>query len=495
MKTVTDKGRQDNHEGTARWRMLQQAYAAEVARRAGDGASFEAQEQMAMQVSNELGRQYLQRTLQSMAQRYPDRVVIETAASPGKPAERGEYKRHCEGQATYHSLCGPLEVGRDSYRKVGVHNGPTAIPLEVDAGLMEGLTPAMAQSVASGYASATLRDYLDTLTRAYRCAPPLATVERKAKALAEQARAATMAIEPVLRQHETVGPEVAAIALGLDRTAVPMAEPRPPSQRRLADRRKPRVRRPPTPIDINWRMDYVGTVSMLDRHGQAVVTRRYRAASEQGPDAMLDRMMADLKCIRRARYKLPIVVAQDGAPELWNVVRAKLKQNRVQHWHEVLDIYHARERISECIDLLEGCPTPKTRLKRAWLDALETDPTAPQRIVGSIRRRLDALRGQQRSLVRSHLRYFNARLPLMTYAKLRANHLPIGSGVTEGACKSLIAARAKRNGQRWTQPGLTGVLNLRALRQSDRFDTFWSFFAQRFCATVVASDIANGISQ
>ncbi|MEO1484012.1 MAG: hypothetical protein AAFU77_18015, partial [Myxococcota bacterium] len=61
--------------------------------------------------------------------------------------------------------------------------------------------------------------------------------------------------------------------------------------------------------------------------------------------------------------------------------------------------------------------------------------------------------------------------------------LPIGSGVVEGACKSLVQGRAKRSGQRWSQRGLTATLHLRAIDESDRFDRYWAIFAQRYKAT------------
>ena len=60
------------------------------------------------------------------------------------------------------------------------------------------------------------------------------------------------------------------------------------------------------------------------------------------------------------------------------------------------------------------------------------------------------------------------------YASLAEDGLHSGSGVTEGACKFLIAARAKRSGQRWTKKGITAVLALRSLLASERLPQFWA---------------------
>ena len=56
----------------------------------------------------------------------------------------------------------------------------------------------------------------------------------------------------------------------------------------------------------------------------------------------------------------------------------------------------------------------------------------------------------------------------MRYATMRDVGLPIGSGVTEGACKSLVSVRAKGSGQRWKSKGVNAVLTLRASFLSDR---------------------------
>ena len=64
----------------------------------------------------------------------------------------------------------------------------------------------------------------------------------------------------------------------------------------------------------------------------------------------------------------------------------------------------------------------------------------------------------------------------MTYAAFRARGLPIGSGPVEAACKTLVNARLKRSGMRWTREGGQHVLNLRRHEKADRWDTFWNYY-------------------
>ena len=49
---------------------------------------------------------------------------------------------------TYFGLRGPMSVERHLYREVGVHNGPTIVPLELSAGLVDGLWTPLAAAAA-----------------------------------------------------------------------------------------------------------------------------------------------------------------------------------------------------------------------------------------------------------------------------------------------------------------------------------------------------------
>jgi len=62
----------------------------------------------------------------------------------------------------------------------------------------------------------------------------------------------------------------------------------------------------------------------------------------------------------------------------------------------------------------------------------------------------------------------------MQYADYVAAGLPIGSGVTEARRKELIKARSCRSGMRWNRDNEAKALQLRAIRLSDQWDSFWS---------------------
>jgi hypothetical protein len=70
--------------------------------------------------------------------------------------------------------------------------------------------------------------------------------------------------------------------------------------------------------------------------------------------------------------------------------------------------------------------------------------------------------------------YFSNNKDRMNYWEYVHKNLPIGSGVTEAACKTLVKHRCCASGMKWKMPGLKTILSLRALIQTtNRWEQFW----------------------
>ena len=201
---------------------------------AGVEGVFEAREATALALGNELVRQWIERDLRALAQRFGDEVSVDGL----------RYRRHAEGTRQYHTLCGPVEVRRASYRQVGVHNGPTVVPLELRAGLRENATPALAFSVVQGFAERPLRHYQAEMAAAHRHAPSRSTLERMGKRIGDAIQVIITEVEPAIRNTEPMLRAGRSISIGFDRTTVPMAEPASTPTRRS----RPYVRRAPSRI-------------------------------------------------------------------------------------------------------------------------------------------------------------------------------------------------------------------------------------------------------
>lgn len=427
-------------------------------------------EAVLLRATNEAVRRGLQRRLQRLANAFGDEILVGTHT----------YRRHQPGCVKYFSLCGSMEVDRWTYRRTDERNGRTIVALDKATGIAAGATPALAFAVAQGVAKAPIRSVEQDLRAAYRSPPSRSKMDRIGRYLGEKVNQAVEEIEPKLRACELLPAGAKAINIGLDRTTIPMEEP--------VDGEGPRAE---SKVVVRYRMGYVGTFCITDKKCEPLVTRRYAAPAHEGPERLLARMKADLERALEQNPNLNIGVVQDGAAEMWNLTRAMLdsiprlarprQMGKPRHWTETIDRYHLMEKLSRALALL----LPKDELRRreiyaAWNADLDRSTIAIRRIEKWI--------GNQRSKASQRVKdeihhiignYFCCHRQFR-YAGLRASGLYQGSGVTEGACKSLITMRAKRGGQRWRPVGISAVLAIRTLLDSDRLPTFWAHFARRF---------------
>lgn len=454
-----------------------------VASMLGPDATFAEREVAYLDVANQLCQLNIHRELDAIVKSHGKRVLVHGV----------EYKEHETGTVDYHSLCGPIPVERPTFRLVGMHNGPTIVPLDLAAGLMHRTTPALAFALVSGSADGTDRQCEEQLSAAHRLPPSRSTIARVAKALGTKAKSEAVRIEAVVRQDEQLPEGAHAVSVGLDRTSVPMEEPRPegapvPVGRRK--RTKPYQRAVPDRIDVKYRMAYVGTVSIVDEDGQSLVVRRYAASKETGPEDILGRMMADIQRIGEQKTDIPVGIAQDGAPEMWNLVRTALESIDVEPSHEAVDRYHFDERMGDVLRIVEPDADLRAEARKKWGGLFDTDDTAIDTFASWLAQKTDESEDEEKctdkelEVLEDNRTFISNNKDRLRYASILQAGLPQGSGATEGSCKSLVSMRAKRSAQRWHSEGLDAILTFRGIKMSGRLPPFWSRFALEYTAEV-----------
>jgi hypothetical protein len=146
------------------------------------------------------------------------------------------------------------------------------------------------------------------------------------------------------------------------------------------------VRTAPFPVEVNYRMAYVGTVSVLGVDGECIKTYRYGCSADVDPSGILKEMTDDLIHIQNQRkknhkHKLPMGIVQDGAPEMWNLVEAAVgKALPGIHFEKAIDRYHLSERLAESLKALNDPFVNRDVRMREWNNALENDDNAISKI-------------------------------------------------------------------------------------------------------------------
>ena len=149
--------------------------------------------------------------------------------------------------------------------------------------------------------------------------------------------------------------------------------------------------------------------------------------------------------------------------------------------------FHAAQHLSDAFDAAYGANDPKAVAQfEKYRHLLRYDDDGVTQVIRALRH----LRSKHPECGRiaQVLGYFRNNRHRMGYAEAKDQGLPIGSGVVEATCKTLVTERLKRSGMRWSERGGQAILTLRALLQSHRFESGWSLLLQTYRADISAPD-------
>jgi hypothetical protein len=176
--------------------------------------------------------------------------------------------------------------------------------------------------------------------------------------------------------------------------------------------------------------------------------------------------------------QIAVVKVADGAPDNWSYLGETLPFGV-----EVLDFYHATEQLGAALGAAYGEGTrPYQERWETLRTVLRDDPQGVDKVIGALERL--RTRYPRRQALHKALAYFREHRHRMRYADLRLHNLPIGSGVVEAACKTLVSQRLKRAGMRWRTEGGQAILTFRALCQSERFERAWPLLVKTYQRSV-----------
>lgn len=80
----------------------------------------------------------------------------------------------------------------------------------------------------------------------------------------------------------------------------------------------------------------------------------------------------------------------------------------------------------------------------------------------------------------------------MRYHTYKRQHLPLGSGVTEAACKIVFTQRLKRSGMSWTIKGGQVILDLRVIALSGVWDAVHLRYLTSKPMPIIQGQMARG---
>jgi hypothetical protein len=229
------------------------------------------------------------------------------------------------------------------------------------------------------------------------------------------------------------------------------------------------------PMRPYWEEASTATVSVLDRHGRRLGTVYLGRMPQSGQGTLSAQLLTLLRDVLKDwSGQLPrLVYVTDAGTHPQEFFRYRLQHMKHPRtgqrlvWEWIVDYYHACERITKLAEALFGTGVEAS----CWAAQMRLVLRDRRGGVTKVVRRAQALR-RHRGLQRTRkefdtaLNYLKKYSAHMDYAGARRRGLPIGSGVTEAACKTIFNYRFKQSGMRWKAEHGQHVLDLRLTLKS-----------------------------
>lgn len=162
-------------------------------------------------------------------------------------------------------------------------------------------------------------------------------------------------------------------------------------------------------------------------------------------------------------------VLADGQRWIWDQAALCWKQAQ---W--VLDVFHVSEHIHDCGKILFGEQSPQ---HQRWAEdqTLRLIEHGPVQYVKNLKELLAVHSGaEQTKAIGSLLGYLESNLDSLWYRQRLEQGRPIGTGLIEGGCKTIVSNRLKLNNARWTDKHAEQMAALRCLDYSGLWPDFWA---------------------
>jgi len=373
-----------------------------------------------------------------------------------------EYKKAYASYRTFQTSFGTVRILRHLYSESS--DSPSVSPMERQLGLIRTWTPHAAKIAVWFTGHLPHRMVAKGLKMIGLMKPSASGIQDLILCFGKSWEEHRLEHEEMLRKEIEIPAKAVLVVLSLDGVTVPMKRGKK-KEKKAAQRREGKMSSGP----CGYKEASCATLSFYDSEGNRLRTYKRARMPESKKKSLKASLRADLKQIIEKRADLKVVALADGAKDNWTFL-GSLSNILPEKIIEILDFYHACEHLYKAAEA--AFPANKKKRMRWFFKIKKKLKISTKKVIRAIRYK----NHPGNETLRKELRYFRNNQKRMKYKDAVDEKHPIGSGVVEAACKTLVSQRLKCSGMRWTIPGGQAILTIRSLQQSRLFEKAWILF-------------------
>ena len=387
------------------------------------------------------------------------------------------YHRVLRQNKSYTSAAGPVTVERSLYRA----EGQCICPLELQAGIVEGYwTPTAAR--LGCYVTAQLSPYQgEKLFQEFgHLQPSKSALSRLSTQLGETWESEQTQLERLFCADITIPEHAVTVSASLDGIMIPLNKAAAngyqapelgdnPSEPEKKDYQEKQAK-------AFYREASCAAISCYDEEGERLTTLRFGRMPEAGKKTLKNQLQQSINTILSQQPELTLIKIADGAADNWRFLSDTLCPGKGV---ELLDYFHASYHLNAAMEAAYGQGSATAIAKyQEYKSLLKNEMGGIEKVINTLK--YHSQKNPSNKKLETELQYFRNNRHRMHYAQALKSNYPIGSGVTEATCKTLVTQRMKCAGMRWNIKGGQGVLTARSLIQSEQFDKGWEVLSKTY---------------
>jgi hypothetical protein len=372
-------------------------------------------------------------------------IALKQFDTDGEPIVIGDVKftSRCKSDKEYQTPYGVTSIRRHVYQTS--KGGKVYIPLNSGARIIQGATPRFAKILSHKYSNLAAPGVLEDLNENHSRIIARSYLQNVTDYVGSIAQAKEECWE---YENPELNESVSVLGISLDGAYIPT-------------------------VTDGYREGMVGAITLYDKNGERLHTTYVAASPEYGKQTFIERFEREIIREKKCYPNAQTIGIADGAKDNWSFLEKHTSK-------QILDFWHATEYLGEASHAV--FPQKSLNAKREeWLEQqchdLKHKKGAATRILNKLKecteKRLSKVIKEKLDAATTYFEN-NIKAGRMKYHQHTENNLPIGSGVIEAACKTIIKQRLSASGMRWKANGIKMILSLRALiKTKSRWNQFW----------------------